>query len=341
MAVISLSVKGLDRRAAQGGGPSLMLPGATKEQVAAQPGKLVGDILLHAAPDGHQRDHRADADDDAQHGQDAAQLVGGQRAHGNAHRLDDFHGATSPHRCRWGQGGAIRNGRGRAPRERCRRCPPWPARSSELDQPIADAHHALAILGRLRVVRDEDDGDAPLLVQPLKEFHDLDAGLGVQVAGRLVGQDHRRPVDQRAGDGDALLLAAGEFVGLVVDGGRPDRPASAIPPHAGGVRARQAGVDQRQFHICQRRRARQQVEALKDKADLAAANIGQRVVVEPADILVRRSRYCPSLGTSRQPMMFISVDLPLPLGPMMATISPGQISRSTPRNACTSTSPIW
>jgi hypothetical protein len=39
--------------------------------------------------------------------------------------------------------------------------------------------------------------------------------------------------------------------------------------------------------------------------------------------------------------MFMSVDLPLPDGPMMAIISPGQISRSTPRSACTSTSPIW
>ena len=40
-------------------------------------------------------------------------------------------------------------------------------------------------------------------------------------------------------------------------------------------------------------------------------------------------------------MMFIRVDLPLPLGPMMAIISPGQMSRSTPLSACTSTSPIW
>ena len=33
----------------------------------------------------------------------------------------------------------------------------------------------------------------------------------VEVAGRLVGEHHRRPRDERAGDRDALLLAAGEL----------------------------------------------------------------------------------------------------------------------------------
>ncbi len=39
--------------------------------------------------------------------------------------------------------------------------------------------------------------------------------------------------------------------------------------------------------------------------------------------------------------MFISVDLPEPDGPAMATNSPAAISRLTPRSARTSTSPIW
>ena len=38
--------------------------------------------------------------------------------------------------------------------------------------------------------------------------------------------------------------------------------------------------------------------------------------------------------------MFISVDLPEPEAPMMATISPGATSRSTPRSARTSVWPI-
>jgi hypothetical protein len=39
------------------------------------------------------------------------------------------------------------------------------------------------------------------------------AGVVVEVAGRLVGQQQRGPVHQRARDGHALLLAAGELAG--------------------------------------------------------------------------------------------------------------------------------
>ena len=38
------------------------------------------------------------------------------------------------------------------------------------------------------------------------------AQLGVEIGERLVEQDHRRLVDQRARERDALLLAAGELV---------------------------------------------------------------------------------------------------------------------------------
>ena len=62
----------------------------------------------------------------------------------------------------------------------------------------------------------EQDRDAPLDVQPLKKPHDLDAGAGVEIAGRLVGQEDRWIRDQRARDGDALLLPARQLIGVVV-----------------------------------------------------------------------------------------------------------------------------
>src|SRR6266571_7558474 len=47
------------------------------------------------------------------------------------------------------------------------------------------------------------------------------------------------------------------------------------------------------------------------------------------------SQYLPCDGVSRQPIRFISVDLPEPDGPMMATYSLRWMRRLTPRNACT------
>src|SRR5665811_1900130 len=43
--------------------------------------------------------------------------------------------------------------------------------------------------------------------------------------------------------------------------------------------------------------------------------------------------YLPEVGLSRQPMMFISVDLPEPEEPMIATRSPASIDTETPRSA--------
>jgi hypothetical protein len=43
----------------------------------------------------------------------------------------------------------------------------------------------------------------------------------------------------------------------------------------------------------------------------------------------------PLVGSSRLPAIVSSVDLPDPLGPITATISPARTDRSTPASACT------
>src|ERR1700688_1136335 len=50
-------------------------------------------------------------------------------------------------------------------------------------------------------------------------------------------------------------------------------------------------------------------------------------------------RYSPLVGTSRQPRMCISVDLPEPEGPITARKSPSFTERDTPSTARTSASP--
>ena len=66
------------------------------------------------------------------------------------------------------------------------------------------------------VVGDQDDR-AARRVELVEEGHDLGARMAVEVAGRLVGEDQRGFGDERAGDGDALLLAAGQLGRLVVE----------------------------------------------------------------------------------------------------------------------------
>ena len=52
------------------------------------------------------------------------------------------------------------------------------------------------------------------------------------------------------------------------------------------------------------------------------------------------SQYSPAVGLSRQPIRFISVDLPEPEAPMTATNSFFRMSISTPRRACTISPPM-
>ena len=75
-------------------------------------------------------------------------------------------------------------------------------------------HAAPGMARDVGLVGDENDGVASL-IKAFEQRHDLFAGLGIEVAGWLVGQDDRRIVDQRAGDCDPLALPAGEFVRLM------------------------------------------------------------------------------------------------------------------------------
>src|SRR5438093_9684487 len=81
---------------------------------------------------------------------------------------------------------------------------------------VAKRHGPRAVLRDVHFVRDEHYRDAPLLVQALEDAHHFDAGFRVEVSGRLVGQQNRRAVDERARDGDALLLTARQLIRMVI-----------------------------------------------------------------------------------------------------------------------------
>src|SRR6185436_14728605 len=60
--------------------------------------------------------------------------------------------------------------------------------------------------GELAVVRDNDERLPQGGVEPGDQFGELAAVLGIEISGRFVGEDQRRPVDERTRDGDPLLL---------------------------------------------------------------------------------------------------------------------------------------
>ena len=94
---------------------------------------------------------------------------------------------------------------------------------SFLNPAMLQANDAVGLGAEVGVVRHHDDG-AVLRVQ---FGEDAQYGLfvfGVEVAGGLVGKEDFRFVNQRAGDADALLFAAGELFRQVVAAVREPDP---------------------------------------------------------------------------------------------------------------------
>ena len=74
------------------------------------------------------------------------------------------------------------------------------------DDAVAERAHDL------QVVADEEVGEAALPLQVAQKIDDLALHREIERRGRLVEHDELRIEHQRAGDGDALPLAAGKFV---------------------------------------------------------------------------------------------------------------------------------
>ena len=87
------------------------------------------------------------------------------------------------------------------------------------------------------VVADEDEGESELVLQVHQQVEHLRAQRHVERRGRFVGDDDARVERDRAGDADALTLAAGKGVRIALAAGglEPDLGAAGRRP---GRRAR-------------------------------------------------------------------------------------------------------
>ena len=72
---------------------------------------------------------------------------------------------------------------------------------------VAEMKDPAGLLGHAPVMGDEDDRVA-FAVKLVEDSQDFPAGLGIEVAGWLIGQDEGRLIDQGPGNGHPLTLAA-------------------------------------------------------------------------------------------------------------------------------------
>ena len=76
------------------------------------------------------------------------------------------------------------------------------------DPAVRHDDYVVGSRGEIAVMGDDDHASAIVACEVHQEPLHVGAGDGVEVAGRLVGQDQQRIVGERAGDGNSLALSA-------------------------------------------------------------------------------------------------------------------------------------
>ena len=181
----------------------------------------------------------------------------------------------------------------------------------------------------LLVVRDVEERDADLALDRLELHLHLLAQLEVERAERLVEQQHGGPVDERAGERDALALAARELVRLRrLAPGQPHQLERLGHARADLVRRHLAALEPERDVALDVEVLEQRV-ALEHRVDVA---LERRHASRPAR---RRGRPRPSVGCSKPATIRSVVVLPQPDGPSSEKNSPAldrQVERRRPRS---------
>ena len=120
----------------------------------------------------------------------------------------------------------------------------------------------------------------------VQQFGEYDVGsFGVEVAGRLVGQQQLRGVGQRPGNGHPLLFAAGHFRRPVFQTAAEVQPFQQPCRSFSGGFCLAAGNQLRQHHVFFGAEVRQQVVILVNKTEKIAAEQGAQSVAELGTVL--------------------------------------------------------
>ena len=138
--------------------------------------------------------------------------------------------------------------------------------------------HPVAPRRQRRVVRDQHQRRAVLAMAAEQKLDDFRSGRFVEIAGRLVGDDDGGIGRKRAGERDALLLAAGQFGRVMAEAMfQPDCGQLAL-----GARKSIAcaGKFERHGDVLQCRHGRNEMEGLEDDADVTSPEAGEFILTE-------------------------------------------------------------
>src|SRR5262245_37554780 len=156
-------------------------------------------------------------------------------------------------------------------------CEGWSVAHVAVNHTVPERNDAARVFGNVVLVCNQHDRLATGK-QFFEQIHDFIAGLAIQVTRRLVGQQDRRIVDERARNRHTLTLPAGELRWLV----RHPLTQAYLREHLCcallAILRVHTRINEWQLDVVQCSCAWQQVEGLKYEADLPVPNASKLII---------------------------------------------------------------
>jgi len=198
---------------------------------------------------------------------------------------------------------------------------------------VTQRNHALAAFRHVLIMRHYQHCRSQPLVQITNQLQYVRAGVRIQIPGRSSAS--------KTVDTPKALAQWRNAAARRPKVPQEDAPRAMPDPQLSNSFARSSifffvhprrcnGIATFSKHV----RVGSKLKKLKNEPDLVAPHACQVVIRQPAHRLPSIS-ICPELGVSNPPIKFRSVDFPEPDGPMIATISPRAMARSTSSSAVT------
>src|SRR4030095_15328518 len=135
---------------------------------------------------------------------------------------------------------------------------------------------------QIQIVRDQHDARSGLTVQLLDQLDDASTGVGVEVAGRLIGEQNARTVREGAGDRDPRLPPARQLRGKVVHAIAQTNTRKELDRACGGTAF--ASKLERHLHVLERGQRRNELKALEDEPNFLATKARALVLGEALQV---------------------------------------------------------
>ena len=126
-----------------------------------------------------------------------------------------------------------------------------------------------------RVVADHDDADPVVDGELAEESSDVSTMARVEICSGLIREDDRGFVGERACDGDALLLSAGQLIGTEAEAIREADLREEFSGAPLGRAALDAGEIARDLHVFDGGERSQEIEVLEHESEMMGAERGE------------------------------------------------------------------